>query len=214
MAAQTGFWVDHTGDNVVLGTKLTLDSDKSPLLLTGLTLLVTLAGGAAWGIVAFASHQIRASETPTDALNLQEQVILRNSSSALSDVWALLMMAFAWKKQGENVRRSFWRPFRLLLIPLLTWALFAVAGLFVLRVTIPISNANRALLSSGTCGFTAFPKNGTQDELLVRANNISNDTSNARTYAQQCYHGTPDALDCAQLPVQALNYTTSMAACP
>ena len=145
MAAKTGFWVDHS-QNPVLGARLTLTVEHGEYLISGLTQLVTLAGGAAWVIAAFALHQYRSRPGSKDGLFLQEQVVLRNSTSAPGDIWQLLTMGLAWRRHMPKARR---RACLILLVPLFIWCGFIAAGLFVARLTTPGYKVNNVLLKPG-----------------------------------------------------------------
>ena len=210
MAAKIGFWIDHS-HNPILGATVTLSTRDGSLLISGLTQLVALAGGAVWAIMAFTLHEWRTSSSAKDALFYQEQVVLRNSTTGPGDVWQLLQMGHAWRKKGAKARR---RTFGLLLFPLLIWSAFTVAGLFVSRITTPGYKANNVLMKPGTCGFTSIDGT-TQSGIFANANRVANDTSVARAYAQKCYAADKGTPGCASLPVQSLNYTVDTAAsCP
>ncbi|KAE9375047.1 hypothetical protein N431DRAFT_455753 [Stipitochalara longipes BDJ] len=210
MAAKTGFWVDHS-HNPVLGARLTLTVEDGGYLITGLTQLVALAGGAAWVIAAFAMHQYRTKPGPKDALFLQKQVILRNNTSAPADIWQFLTMGYAWKRHMPKSRQ---RTCLILLIPLFIWCGFIAAGVFVTKLTTPGYEVNNVLLKSGTCGFVDFDFS-TQNGLLAGFNKIANDTSQARAYAQRCCSASTSTSGCSSLPIKSINYTTNTAAsCP
>ncbi|KAG4253099.1 hypothetical protein FPRO03_07059 [Fusarium proliferatum] len=73
VAIASGLWWDHSKTTVLAAT-LTLPLEYSNLLLSGLTILVTIAGSSFWNIVAFALHDWKARNENPSALDLQHQL--------------------------------------------------------------------------------------------------------------------------------------------
>lgn len=146
--AHLGFWIDRSR-HPVLGATFTLDIDRGAYLISGLTLLVTLAGQSFWSILAFAIHQYRANTETHDAAFYQHQVILRNSASALTSGWTLLKSAYAWRKAS---RSALWRTLGLASVPLFTYIVFAFCGVFQARIASKPYHVNLVRLADGGCG--------------------------------------------------------------
>ncbi|KAJ9427824.1 hypothetical protein FOXG_18867 [Fusarium oxysporum f. sp. lycopersici 4287] len=86
VAIASGLWWDHS-KTAILAATLTLPLNYSNLLLSGLTILVTIAGSSFWNIVAFFLHEWKAKSENPNALDLQQQVSLRNSAGATQTLW-------------------------------------------------------------------------------------------------------------------------------
>lgn len=209
MAAQLRYWVDYSSNHFD-GAKLTLTDQDGAYLLSALSTLVTIAGGAFWSIISYIVYRRMAAKRLMDGLTAQEQLLFRNPSGALGDAFTLAQMSRKWRSQ---VPRGWLRPALLTVIPLAIWAGFAIAGVFVSHVTTPAYKSNRVLVAPGNCGLVQWETQSLQDD-IARVNKIATDTGNARAYAEQCYHSQSGALNCNELPVQSLNYNTSIVACP
>ena len=55
VAIATGLWWDYSKPSVLAAT-ITLPVDSGSILLSGLTLLISVAGASCWNIVAFLLH--------------------------------------------------------------------------------------------------------------------------------------------------------------
>lgn len=176
----TGPWINHSR-NFVVGATITLKTRDAAFLLALLTLVVTIAGSSFWKIVSYISHQARSNPNiPHDAIFLQQQAILKNSSSALSAAWAFTRVSFSWRKH----ERTKWRgshTFIFVVVALLIAAAFGVASIFSSRVT--ASGGAEFLLKSPNCGFW----NTTLADPAVASVKQLNDTYSAAAYSKTCY---------------------------
>lgn len=204
-----GSWIDHSR-NSILGATITTSSYWGTLLISALAIIVTAAGSAVWTICAFALHQGFALPTPIDPLSLQTQVALRNSGTALSTAWELIKIGHAGR---ETIRKSRLRAWSLALIPLSVLAIFATAGIFVAKVSIPAYQISQVLVKSGNCGLVSANTKTTAG-VFALSNKIANDTQVAREYSNRCYNSPPGSLGCSILPIQSLPYNTSSTTCP
>ena len=102
----------------------------------------------------------------------------------------------------------------LLLVPLIVFAIFTAAGVFVGRVAVPTYRATDILLNSGNCGFPSWP-DGDFDSIFARSAKKLKDTLNARAYSSQCYNLSLNAVGCSAYAVRSLPYTViDDAPCP
>lgn len=69
VAIASGLWWDHSKPTILAAT-LTLPLDYGNLLLSGLTILVTVAGSSFWNIVAFFLHNWKAKSESASAIDL------------------------------------------------------------------------------------------------------------------------------------------------
>jgi hypothetical protein len=86
VAIASGLWWDHSKTTILAAT-LTLPLNYGNLLLSGLTILVTIAGSSFWNIVAFGLHDWKAKSENPSALDLEQLVSLRNSAGATQTLW-------------------------------------------------------------------------------------------------------------------------------
>ncbi|KAH6679397.1 hypothetical protein B0J14DRAFT_686453 [Halenospora varia] len=177
----TGLWVNHSREKL-LGTTLTLTDKNGAVLVAFLATLVTAAGHAAWTILRYIFHQLRASDKPHDALFYQQQAALKNSSSALGTALTFLRMSWAWRK---HERRMIWRSWTLLFVTLavIISAIFTAAAIFSSQVTQTAGTA--FLVRSSDCGLWDFPNDKTTGWQIKTLN----DTHTAQNYARTCYQG-------------------------
>ena len=88
-------WTNRSRD-AFSGWSITVSASAGALVVGALAILVSLAGECTWGIVAFAMHQIRASNQPETGFFRQTQVLLRNSGSSLGTGIYLLRAGWKW----------------------------------------------------------------------------------------------------------------------
>jgi len=204
----TGLWLNHSR-NSILGATLTLSSKDGAILIAFLATLVTAAGSAAWRISKYALHQTRSNNKPHDALFYQQQVILKNSSSALGSALTFLRVAWAWRK---HERRKIWKSWTLLfvVVSILLSVLFTIAAIFSSQVT---QSAGVAfLIRSPNCGLWDFDA---QDFLKWEVK-VLNDSHVAENYARACYNGgSGNPRLCETYKVPSIEWTTDQnASCP
>lgn len=134
------------GYGYVRGATLTLTTPNATVLISVLVMLVGWAGIAAWELVCFILHLFRSTSRARDGLYHQQQVLLRGQSPAFNSVLRMFGLAVAWR---SNTRGSFLRSLPIILLALSSLALFAVAPVFVSKIT----NPDGEVLAQGKCGF-------------------------------------------------------------
>jgi len=186
-----GYWINHSRGKI-LGATLTVTDSQGSLLIAFTALFISYVATRFWRIFCFVAHRHLSSPEPRDALHHQRQAILRNSSSAESSLWALLLLFTAWRGAENRVLRT---------IPLALFALVSVISFTIaggLSSQISSSVGNEVLIRGENCGFldsTHF----TRDNKRIFDTYVSNSINNAGNWAQQCYYaeGRSGMLDCA-----------------
>ena len=136
-----GCWINWTKGNI-LGSTLTLSPTKSTLLTNILALFVAMAGGQFWTVVRFSLHQIRACSRISDcraSLSFnKEQVVLRNTKSAITTIQLLLTLRWASRKKTCD-RPPNSAP--VIALAIFSAAFFLVAGAFSnTLIELPVNN--------------------------------------------------------------------------
>jgi hypothetical protein len=211
----TGFWWDYSAGAGVL----TLPISSAAYLISGLTLLVSLAGLALWMMVAYVWHQSNvAADGPVDYQHLQLQVLLRNVTTPASAlVHAAKLMLKRPPMTGSSHRSH------LLVLALtagLIMALFGMASVFVgAAVASPSQEDNLVLAEPIFCGEVLMaPINasasGETFSTIFAAK--ARQTFRAREYAKAWYaaNGSLATAGSTAYPVRRLPYTTSRVPCP
>ena len=97
---QLGIWTDWDKGSIT-GLTLTTTSAGGAVLTVFLALYVQSTGNHSWGIIRFIIHQARVRRTPQEALYHQQQVVLRNASSADACV-GFLTLGWGWRKKAPK----------------------------------------------------------------------------------------------------------------
>jgi hypothetical protein len=201
--AYIGFWHDHT-HNLISGLTLTLPVRHSNFLLATLTLAVTISSTCFWIIAAFILHQrlVRRHGRYVDAVDLQHQVILRNSTSPLASLWDLIKVHLAWRY--GSARRTWRRAFPLILFTFCLWSIFSIASIFVSEVASKSYDDIRTLLNSDFCGSMEFntstPAGRAYQNFIMKQS-----TKDARTYAINWYSNSSSSLTASTVfPMETL----------
>ncbi|KAK4102384.1 hypothetical protein N658DRAFT_485216 [Parathielavia hyrcaniae] len=216
----TGVWQDHSKPGVFAWT-LTLTISHGNILLSGLALLVTLAGASFWNITAFVLHSWKSANGDTmHALDLQQRVVLRNSRTSLSTVWSLLKLHHAWSgadRPGRSRRRRA-QTCALVAPAVLVWAGFVAAAIFTACLANRADGTVVAPVKAGDCGVWRYESAA----LLTGAAHFraASDTTAARSYVSAFYRNqssfasgssaTRSRFVQPSLPI----HTTKTAACP
>ncbi|KAH8692522.1 hypothetical protein GQ44DRAFT_734045 [Phaeosphaeriaceae sp. PMI808] len=200
----TGLWWDYSKSRAYAWT-LTLPVNQGNTLLSGLTLLITLAGASFWNITAFALHRWKSAQggTPT-ALDLQQQVILRNSRTSIAAMWELIKLCYAWSGKPGQPRRRWMQTCALVVPAMIVWACFVAAAIFTARLANGTAGVVLAPIRKGNCGLWEY---NASDVLSLAAYNTksSKDTAQARTYVSTFYTNRT-------VPIQA-TYTNNDNSC-
>ncbi|KAF2707658.1 hypothetical protein K504DRAFT_535293 [Pleomassaria siparia CBS 279.74] len=193
-----GAWINWTR-GAVNGATITLSAQNSGIMVAGLAIWLSIAGGSLWRILAMAFHHQRTTRNPRDGLHYQQQVILRNATTPGTALWQFISL-FSWRKL---TRRPIWRSFPLIITAFVILAVFFLSGVLVSEVT--RTTGSEVLIRSDQCG------NWTIDatSVLRIQTKLLNGTITAASYARSCYGGASKALECNRYEIQSLPYTTS-----
>jgi hypothetical protein len=94
VSVHTGLWFDLSYGHV-RGATLTIPISRGSFLITALTVLVGWAAVNTWKITSFLLHQFRVKDPGMDPLDLELQVLLRNSTSAFNTLLETIKIQFA-----------------------------------------------------------------------------------------------------------------------
>jgi hypothetical protein len=209
----TGVWWDYSAGAGVL----TLPISSAAYLISGLTLLVSLAGVAMWMMVAYIWHQSGvAHDGPVDYRHLQLQVLLRNVSTPASALVHAAKLLFVWPKTGSS------HLARLLVLALtagLIMALFSVAGVFVgAAVASPSQEDILVLAKPVLCGDVQvlFDEDSSGERYSAAYAWKASQAFRAREYAKVWYAANTSSATAGSsaYPARRLPYTTSRVPCP
>jgi hypothetical protein len=117
-----GFWINRSF-GVVRGATLTLDRNRGGLLIAFLALFVSTSGRSLWKITRCFLHFTHSSDESSEAVQIQRQAILRNTSLPLDAAFDLALAFRAWHRRGTGL-------FRKLLFPAVVALLLAVSFIF------------------------------------------------------------------------------------
>jgi len=213
--AQITRWRDYSKDPLG-GDVFTLKVRDGGYLIAALSTFIGFVGPAVWAILSFTLHQLYAKKSPSeDGVYFQSQVILKHPSTAISAVKDFVFVCWAWrsKKKVRRVQMLKRRCALLSLPPLLIFAVFATAGVFVSRVATPAYRSNDVLVQSTNCGYWAFDRSSIAGDAAQQTKNAK-DTLNARAYARDCYQSTSSLAVCSLYPQATIPYNRSDVPCP
>ncbi|KAK3345912.1 hypothetical protein B0T25DRAFT_483468 [Lasiosphaeria hispida] len=220
MAIANGLWWDYSGSLTQAWT-LSLPVDYGNRLVSGLALLITLAGASFWNIAAFVIHAWNANnDGPVSGMALQQQVSLRNSRSALAAMWEALKIHNAWAGSGSGNRRkeAMWRTIWIAGPALVISAGFATAAILSSSVANKAYGTvvARAQGDAAACGFWEYDTS-TATGYAAQSAKLNNDAVQARTYVANFYarNVTGSSIAPSVFVRPRLPYTTSASApCP
>jgi len=210
----TGFWRDYSASG--LGSRvLTLPISSAAYLISGLTLLVSLAGAMFWSILVYIWHQSRVRpNTAVDCLDLQIQVLLRNVTSPSSAILQAGNIYLAWRKTKKS---PFLRLLPIVLVASTVMLLFIPASIFVAAIVSHSQDDVLVLAKPGLCGeVTAnFNNNSNNDIISTTYSWTTNRALRGREYAKVWYGDNSNGFTASSaFPVNRLPYTTSRVSCP
>lgn len=128
----TGFWINHDS-SPALGAILTLKTADANILLTSLTFIMTIAFACVWHITAFSIHHCLSSRSPTEVLDLQHRVLLRNKGGVFDTVLALTKLYSSWKRRHPT--RLLRKTLKLILPCILIFVASIASSIFISKVT-------------------------------------------------------------------------------
>lgn len=194
-----------------MGATLTISRTDGNYLLSFTAFFVSLVSVRFWRILCCLIHNRLSTPVPRDALHHQRQAILRNSGSATSDLWTLVLLVWSWR---GTAARLLARTMPLIGTAIFCAVAFTVAGGFSSQISTGISN--EALLDGSNCGITTVGDNLSTITSDVTAYYVASQTLNANNYAQQCYSAnTSHTFDCTSFVNPRLPSTVDYnAPCP
>lgn len=207
----TGFWIDRSQPSVILGSTLTINVQWSSYLVSFLAWLVTLCSVFFWSIAAFALHQLIVRDDTVQVVDLQWQVILRNSETPMETLWDGFRLLLAWRKTSA----SLWRRASIVMIPaLIVGIAFPVATIFVAEIASKDYDQIPVLVQEGTCGLFQ-PKPAPLTARVASSEKIISDTKNGRQYAANWYGDGGSVMAQSPFPKILLQYSNSTSTpCP
>lgn len=110
-------------------------------------------------------------------------IVLRNSSSAASALWTTFQLAWAWRYAARASASR--RTLPIIICAALSASAFMAAGGFSSWISSGIGN--EVLLDGANCGIIDSSDNVTAESSIIFAPYMSQLTSDASNYAQQCY---------------------------
>lgn len=209
-----GLWTDWSKGQI-LGATITVTATTGVILAAFIAIFVNLAVGNLWNLIAYAIHQMRATDSHCHPIRRQQQVILKNNTTALTagTRFAQLMWAWPWNSQ----RSEFLGTFTLTVITFVCALGGVIAGIF--SSSIVDTTDIEVLLSSPNCGF--WQKNGltlgvalgdTWDNATNRF--YQQEVGDSRTYARSCYNAS-SLRTCNTFVKPTIDWTTRYdASCP
>ncbi|KAI0469235.1 hypothetical protein F4859DRAFT_505535 [Xylaria cf. heliscus] len=205
-----GIWTNWSRSRI-LGSTLTVTDRNGALLVAFLALYVSFAGTRFWRLVCFTLHYYLSSADPQDGVYHQRQGIFRNSTTGLQGFEQLARMLWAWRKTAPQLYR---RTTPMLLISLVSFLLFAVAGIFSSQVT--AGPGDEVLLTGANCGVPDLYLNPDIDAIsTILSPYLTERIVASQEYAVRCYSNISSSAMCnnfvkARLPVTVI----SNASCP
>ena len=142
----TGHWIDFS-KGTFLGSTITLTASSGAVIVACLALYVDLAGVYLWSLFCYLLYQRRVSSDPKDGLHHQQQVLLRNSESALSTSVGFIRLGWHWRLHSD--RMLFYNSFLSSLGLLYATAMLLAAIIFSFVVN---TNSLQVLAQSPSCG--------------------------------------------------------------
>ncbi|KAI8680507.1 hypothetical protein NCS57_00331900 [Fusarium keratoplasticum] len=188
VSVKTGLWYDYSEPRVLDAT-ITLPLEYGTLLLSALTVMVGFAGASFWNILAFTLHSRRISGNHALAIELQQQVSLRNTSGSAGTMWQAFKLHRAWKSRVSKLWR---RTLGFFLPAAIIWAGFTTAGIFTSRVANKSYSSTIARAKPNLCGTLDFDSSSPQAQNAYNAK-ATRDTIEARTYMTKFYFNTSSA---------------------
>jgi hypothetical protein len=225
----TGFWYDQSRSKI-LGATITLPIRWGNYLIATLSVLVTICAASFWTIEAFGLHQAVVGRQDVDAVDLQQEVILRNSGSAIGTIWELVKVQMAWRGRAASRLRT--RTLAIAIPAFLTWLAFTAGSIFVAEVASRSYDRIHVLINPEDCGFANLDINDPNGflpdptieklsglnfgEMFSFTERLRGDTVDARAYARSWYGNSPTSLAHNSIfPVARLSYIVNTSApCP
>jgi hypothetical protein len=124
-----------------------------------------------------------------------------------------MLVVAAQRTAGRRVNQLKRRSCCAMLAPIIIFAGFGAAGVFISEVSGKAYESNDVLIRSGRCGNWAFNTKTIEGSRAWQLK-IVNDTVAGRAYARNCYGSNITISKCSFFPVQAIPYNQSSVSCP
>ena len=138
----TGVWTNHAQSSIA-GTTLTLTSSHGAYLIAFLALFIHVVGVGFWRLICYGVFQFRAHLNLHISVKLQEQLVLRNSPSAISGMRNFMFMTVRSRREARISTLA------LLCIATVNFSAFLAAGILSSEVT---ATRPDVLLRPTNCG--------------------------------------------------------------
>jgi hypothetical protein len=178
---KTGVWINHDYGKIH-GATLTLSTRNAAYLVAFLALYVSITGSQLWTILRYIFHQVGAQTRSRTGLKAQQQIVLRNISSALLAAFQFARLMWAWRGLGVHALR---RSIYLVASALAVFLGFSAAVILSSRVT--KAAGSNVLATSTNCGYWDFGNLSNITQIYGAQLKYSKDTLAAADYARSCY---------------------------
>lgn len=125
-AVYTGFWINWSS-GLMRGATLTVANSTGGVITAFLALFVTVVGTSLWRLLCFVLHtKLSARQIPRDGFYHQQQVILRNASTAMDGLKSFAQLAWKWRDRSTRRRRQ--------IIPLISGMVLLSSTFFIASI--------------------------------------------------------------------------------
>ncbi|KAI8623958.1 hypothetical protein F5Y19DRAFT_456340 [Xylariaceae sp. FL1651] len=208
-----GLWTNWSR-GPILGHTFTTTKATGNLIIAFTAVFIGLVSTRLWKIISFILHWYYSTPVSRDTIHHQRQVIIRNTITPESSLFAALQLCWAWKRSVFRSRRLF-ALLPLILLSSSCLAFFTVAGGY--SSTISTTVGDQVLLKGDKCGVVAALSTAGINGSRLAFENAAIELNKAVDYAQQCYSSdTPGTVECNKFVTQALPIAVANfnASCP
>jgi hypothetical protein len=202
-----GIWINHEF-GLARGLTLTTSTNGTAFLIAFLALFVSVVGAQFWAILRFLLHQYGSTDRIHSLKYYQQQVVLRNDTSALHAAWDLIRVGRKWRQvKAASGLRDVYLP----LLAVLSIISFGIAGVFSSQISKAASPT--FLLDGKAC--SAFTPRSKMDLDNFELDSVRAHTFlDASIFVRACYNKDNAAVDCGQSMIDKIPSTVSTVPCP
>lgn len=165
-----------------MGSTLSLPRRHADKLIAFTAFFVALVSSRFWRLASQVYHRYYSTQEPRDTLHHQRQAILRNSVTALSDLFQFILLSWTWR---GPVSRGIYRTLPVIISAIICTIGFATAS--VLSSWISTTLNDEVLISGGKgCGMVMGIGTDMSSKSIIEPY-WAHLISSAENYAQQCY---------------------------
>lgn len=203
-----GLWTNWSQGRL-MGSTLTITKSSGALVIAFAAFFVTIIATRLWRMACVVIHYLycRPGSELHDVVYHHRQAILRNSPSAASGLWSFIQVIYAHRKSTTQL---IVRIFPIILFSLLCIGGFATLTYFLPQITTSMSD--EVLLVGTRCGHISEAAAVEQDfnkSLVTLEPYLSSKISDAENYAQQCYSGSSQTLQCSTFVTERIPSTVN-----